>query len=102
MARFNKKLSQLEAVYQIAPPIVEVADPVQISDYIHHMFENKNEYGIESEELDKVWFVEFSGRNKNNASKFVHTALQESGFMISKQSILEGIEVFNQGFKYEE
>lgn len=101
MARFNKHLSQLEAIYGVAPAVVSQADPTHISDYIHHMFENKSEYGIESDRLDKFWFVEFSHKNPKQAHKFVNNALNEAGHIVSHNSIMEGIQKFSEGFSYD-
>lgn len=98
MVRFNQKLSQLECIYQIAPAVVEHADPIHISDYIHHMFENKCTYGIDFDELDKSWFIQFSKNNPIQAKRFISNTLSESGFIVSGKSIMEGIDTFNKGF----
>jgi len=96
MVRFNKKLSQLEAVHQVNNPTFQKADPTQLSDFIHHVFENQEQYKLG--EVSKEWFLNLS-TDKKKATVFIDGLLQESGYMISKKSILESIEVFKKDEK---
>jgi hypothetical protein len=93
VGKFNRKLSQLEATYQIAGPVLKVEDPAVISSFIKTVFENSEEYGLD--QLNKDWFNRFSSIDSKRATNFVHNLLQESNQLISKKSILEGIELFN-------
>ena len=101
MARgaFNKYLSQMESVHQIAPPVRKPVDAVYVSDFIHAVFENKSEYGIGNTAFSAEWFAEFSSRNKPVAEKFIDKILQENGHIISRKSLTEGIDRYNEGFE---
>ena len=61
MARgaFNKYLSQLESVHQIAAPVCKPVDAVYVSDFIHAVFENKSDYGIGHTAFTEEWFADF-------------------------------------------
>ena len=76
-------MAQLEAVYQVEKPID--ADPLQISDFIHHVFENQGKYE-----------VKWHPNTVINASD-IHKLLEGSGHNVSLNSIDEGIKLF----KYE-
>lgn len=91
MGKFNRKLSQLEAVYQIAGPVLKQEDPAVISTFIKSAFENKNEYGLDQLSLD--WFNRYSDSDPKKAVNFVHNLLQENNQLVSKKSILEGIQL---------
>lgn len=97
--KFNRTLSQLEAMHGIANPVVENVDPVYVSDFIHTIFENRDQYGIKSDLLTPEWFSEFSERNQNRAIGMIDGILQENGHVISKKSLIEGITEFNKGFE---
>ena len=84
MKKFNKKLSQLEAVYQVAGPVVEQAEPLQISDFIHHVFENQESYGV-NWSLGPAQFV---------TTDDIFNLLEQRGHIVSKQVITEGIEIY--------
>lgn len=99
MAKFNKILSQMEAIHGIAKPVVRQEDPVMISDFIHHVFENSNDYGIEH--LSKEWLNHISNKDKSIAMNFVSGLLEQQGHILSRKSILEGIDNFKQEFDYE-
>lgn len=97
--KFNRILSQLECVHGIAKPVPVTGDPIYISDFIHAVFESKEEYGLGGTSFTAEWFSEFSEKNKPHAVKFVHNILQENGHIVSKKTILEGIDKFNEGFE---
>jgi hypothetical protein len=101
MARgaFNKFLSQMESVHQIAAPIRQSVDAVYVSDFIHTMFENKSEYGLGDTTFTAEWFSDFSSRNKPVATKFIDKILQECGHIVSVKSLTEGIDRYNEGFE---
>lgn len=92
MSRFNKKLSQLEAIYEVADPVLKPADPVHIADFIHHVFENSEKFGLMG--LDKEWFCAYKNLNESKAINFVNNLLQGQGHLVNSQSILEGINNF--------
>lgn len=92
MGKFNRKLSQLEAMYQVAGPVLKPERPATISHFIKTVFENSNDYGIAH--LNKDWFIRYSDNNSSKAVNFVHNLLQENNQLISKKSILEGIELY--------
>jgi len=94
MSRFNKHLSQLEAIYGVAEPVLKSADPVHVSDFIHYVFENEDTYGLQG--LDKEWFCSFSNLNESNATNFVNNLLHKEGHLINKTSIVEGISNFKK------
>ena len=99
MPKFNKILSQLEAVHQIAKPVVRQEDPVMISDFIHHVFENADDYGVNH--LSKDWLTSISSKDKKLAVNFVNGMLEQQGHLLSKKSILEGIDNFKQELENE-
>lgn len=99
MSRFNKVLSQLECIHQIAKPVTEQADPLLISDTIHHIFENKSAYGLNGNDLTVEWFAQFSERNPKHAMKFIDNILQENGHIVSKKCIIEAIDLYNKEFE---
>ena len=99
MPKFNKVLSQLEAIHQIAPPVVRQEDPILISDFIHHIFENANDYGINH--LSKEWLNGMSNKDSSIAVNFVGNILEQQGHLLSRKSILEGINNFKQELDYE-
>jgi len=92
--KFNKQLSQLEAIYQVAKPVVKTAEPIHISDFIHHMFESQE--NIREAGLTKEWFFNYSTKNMGKAINFVNNVLQENDHIIAKKSILEGIQRFQK------
>ena len=73
MSRFNKQLSQLEAIFEVAEPVIKDTDPVHVTDFIHYVFENNNTYGLQS--LDKEWFCSYATLNESNAVNFVNNPL---------------------------
>lgn len=95
MRKFNRKLSQLEAVHGIAEPVLKYESPVVISSFIKYVFENKSEYGLD--QLSDDWFNRYSETNSKESVNFIHNLLQENNQLISKKSILEGIELFKNG-----
>lgn len=99
MSQFNKQLSQLEAIYEVAEPVVKNIDPVHVSDFIHHIFENNNSHQLNG--LDKEWFHSYINLNESKAVNFVNNLLQKQGHLISKKSILEGIKEFSKEQNYE-
>lgn len=98
--RFNKILSQLECVYQIAPPVVESVNATNVSDFIHAVFENKDKYGIGNTSFSAEWFSDFSERCQPTAVKFIDRILNENGHSVSGKVILEGIAKYNEGFDH--
>lgn len=92
MGKFNRKLSQLEAIYQIADPVLKAEDPVVISTFIKNVFEHSEDYGLN--QLNNDWFNRFASIDKKHASTLVHNLLQQNNQLISKKSILEGIELY--------
>ncbi len=92
MSRFNKQLSQLEAIYEVAEPVLKSANSVQISDFIHHVFENVEDFDLTG--LDKEWFCSYAVLNESNSINFVRNLLQKQGHLINNSSILEGINNF--------
>lgn len=91
MGKFNRKLSQLEAIYQIATPVLKTEDPVMISNFITTIFENNTYY--ELEHLTEHWFNQYALHNNVKATNFIYNILQENNQLISKKSILEGIKL---------
>jgi hypothetical protein len=92
MSRFNKHLSQLEAIYEVATPVMKSADPVHVSDFIHYIFENTDTYDITG--LDKDWFCAYTSINESKSVNFINNLLQGQGHLVTKESILEGINHF--------
>ena len=90
--KFNKYLSQLESMYQVAEPVVKKIDPIYISDFIHYIFEHQTDYHLEG--LNKDWFMEYQKTDQTKAYNFVNNLLKENDHLISKSSIVEGIEIF--------
>ena len=90
--KFNKILSQLEAIYQVSDPVVKQENPVYISDYIHNIFENQDKYNVKG--LSKEWFINYINNNKKESVDFINNILESDGNVISKKSILEGIQIF--------
>lgn len=93
--RFNKRLSQLEAVYQIAPPVVHEHDKTNVSDFVHHIFENTEKYKL-SDGMNEEWFVEYVKSCPKSAIKFVSNLLESSGHIVDQKCILEGLEEFKK------
>lgn len=93
MGKFNRKLSQLEATYQIAGPVLKEKNPAVIAAFIKTVFENSSEYGLG--QLTRDWFSRFSSVDSKKATNFVHNLLQENEQLVSKKSILEGIAIYN-------
>jgi hypothetical protein len=87
MVKVNKKLSRLESLYQVN----EKADPIHISDFIHHVFENQEAFQLEGEAVSKEWF-----HKTPKAFNFVDSMLRQNGHAVDKQSILEGIDLFRE------
>ena len=92
MSRFNKQLSQLEAIYEVAEPVIKSTDPVHVSDFIHYVFENSDKYGLAG--LDKEWFCNYKSINESRALNFINNLLQGQGHLVSQSSILEGVNKF--------
>jgi hypothetical protein len=92
--KFNRVLSQLEAVYQVAKPVLKPAEPLQVSDFIHHLIENQGKYQLEGWTEEE--FVEYSNKNLNNSVDFINNILQKKGHFIARKSIVEGIEHFKK------
>ena len=92
MSRFNKHLSQLEAIYEVAEPVVKSTEPVHVSDFIHYVFENSDEYELKG--LDKEWFCSYVNLNESKAVNFVNNLLQKQGHLVSRKSIMEGVSMF--------
>jgi len=76
---FNKKLSQLESIYQIGKPIK--ANPLHISDFVMHVFENQAMYNVKWNPDTMV------------TAHTVHNLLESRGHNISIESIKEGIKI---------
>ena len=89
MAKFNKILSQLEAVYEIENHILTYESPDEINKCINVVFENSHKYGIQ--DLDKGWFDRYSKIEPIKATNFIYNILQEQGELISKKCIFESI-----------
>lgn len=90
--RFNKKMSQMESLYEVAKPVVQPVDPIFVSDFIHHAFENPAQYQLEG--ISKKWFQDLVSKDLPKATAMVDNLLQENGHLVSKNSILEGVEAF--------
>jgi len=89
LSNLNKKLAQLEAIYDINNHHRINVDGSVIESYINNIFENASQHGIDG--LTKDWFDAFKKKNPVKASNFVYNILKESGTLISKQSIFESI-----------
>ena len=89
MSKINKKLCQLEAIYELNNHISNKVDCDVIKSYIDVIFEHSNEYGING--LSKEWFDSYKKKSPIKASNFIYNVLRESGNTISKQSIFESI-----------
>lgn len=81
-------------MYCVAPPVVKPQDSLHISDFIHHVFENQEQYDLRG--LSKEWFIGLTNRDTKESIKLINKALQETGNIISKKCILEGIEHFKK------
>ena len=90
--RFNRVLSALEAVHGVASPVVKSADPVLISDFIHHVFENASDYNIDG--LSKEWFSNLACKQPTKAVSFVGGFLEEQGHLVSRQALHEAVNIF--------
>lgn len=99
--KFNKILAQLECINSIEKVRKDV-EPLYISDFIHHVFENKEEYGLGGTTLNAEWFSEFSEVNKESATKMISNILESKGHRVESNAILEGIDLYNKGFEYDE
>lgn len=93
MPKFNRILSAMEATHSVKPPIVEAVDPIYVSDFIHHVFENVNDFGVDG--LSKEWFCEYATRLPTRALSFVGGLLEEKGHIVSRKSLCEGITMFS-------
>ena len=93
MNKFNARLSQLEAIHSVAPPVKKTENSLNISDFIYHIFENQSLYNLDG--ISKSWFIE---SDKVKSFKFLNNILESKGKLIKKKCILEGIELFK---KYE-
>lgn len=89
---FNKNLSKLEAMFEVENEVVKKAIPLDISDFIHYVFDNPEKYKLEG--ITKEWFILESMKDPKKATNIIFNLLQENGFLISKKSILEGVEMF--------
>ena len=94
MSRYNKHLSQLEAMFEVAEPVLKSVDPVHVSDFIHYVFENTSKYDLDG--LDKEWFCSYVNLNENKAVNFVNNLLEDQGHLVAKKSILEGVNTFKK------
>jgi len=90
--KFNRKLARLESLYGVKTNKAVEAEPLQISDFIHHIFENSSKYNVE--DINKDWFRSVCSKNPDTATKIVKNVLMENGFNVSSKSIVEGIEIF--------
>ena len=90
MKKFNRKLSQLEAIYQVAKPVVKSQNPMTLSSSIQIALENSN-IGV-----DYTWFQSLAKRDPKKATTFAQNLLQESGELVSRKSILESIQIITQ------
>ena len=91
MPNFNKKLAQLEAIYDINNHNHSNVDGGTIESYITTIFEHASDYGIDG--LSTDWFNRLKKKNPIKATNFVYNVLKESGTILSKQSIFESITV---------
>ena len=89
MTNINKKLSQLEAIYELNNHSIPKVDRDSLNSYIDIIFEHSSEYGIEG--LTRCWFDSLSKSSPIKASNFIYNVLHESGNTISKQSIFESL-----------
>lgn len=89
MAKFNKILSQLEAIYGLENHVLEYESPDEISKFIHVVFENSQKYGLGN--LNKSWFDRYSNTDPIKATNLIYNILQEQGEFISKKCIFESI-----------
>lgn len=86
VSRFNKKLSQLEATYQIAGSVLISEKP----DIIYQaMIESFNQ-----PDSLQGWFDNICNVNKNKAVRYVSSVMENKGKFVNSQSILEGIEYY--------
>ena len=95
--KFNKNLSQLEAMHQVAKPVFESAEPRQIADYVHHVCENNESYaGVV--ELKKESIIEAChlGNGEYEIVRIIGEILQENGHAVRKEVILEGLQLFRK------
>lgn len=89
MPRFNRKLSQLEAVYQVAPPVVKEESPEKIYNIITESLDSQEYLGNE-------WFNNLCETNLSSASLYVSSILENNNLLVSKQSILEAIKYYKE------
>ena len=90
--KFSKKLAKLESLYGLKRKKSMVTDPIYVSDFIHHIFENAEKYRFEN--ISKDWFKSLCAKEPTSASKIIKNVLMENGFNVSGNCINEGIEIF--------
>jgi len=90
VGKFNRRLSQLEAVHQIAAPVLKPFPPIELIPTIKTAIESS------SLNVDYEWFRNLSLRDPHKATNFAQRLLEESGKLISKKSILESINQLTQ------
>ena len=89
MSRFNKKLSQLEAIYQVAPPVFKSETPENIYNALIEAFQTDTTLG-------KDWFDNACHNNISSASAYISSIFENKDTLISKKSILEGIQHYKE------
>ena len=89
MPRFNRKLSQLEAVYQVAPPVVKKESPEKIYSVITESLNDQDQLGVE-------WFDNLCNTNLSTATSYVSSILENNNLLASKESILEAINYYKE------
>jgi hypothetical protein len=90
--KFNKKLARLESLYGVKSNKAMHTDPIYVSDFIHHIFENSEKFKLDN--ISKDWFKSLCNKTPDTASKMIKNILLESGFNVSTNCITEGIEIF--------
>ena len=93
--KFNKKLARLESVYSVASSKTKEVTPLNISDFIHYIFDNPEQYKLEG--INKNCFKNIYNKEPDKAIRIIYNILIEQGHVIKQRSIiLEGIEFFKE------
>ena len=85
----NRTLAKLEATYQVK----DEAESLQISDFIHYVFENKDEFDLEGEGVSKLWMAKCP---EEKAISFAEEMLKKNSHEVATSSLTEGVRMFRQ------
>jgi hypothetical protein len=90
---FNKKLSQLESIYSIAPPVVDCDISIEtVLNIINDIIENPNEYDLTNNIIS--WFSYQIYNDIEKSVTFLFNILQESDIFISENILKESLKKY--------